>query len=474
MTKRTPLALGALCILLAFYTPGHQAHAATPAVPGTVATIAGGGLSTADGIPATDAAIRPWNVAVAPNGDIYFASDCRIRKVHGGTISTVAGTGTCGYTATPASALDSELGERLALAFDRTGDLFLADMANCTVDRVDASTGMLSIIAGGGSDTCYQIPLGDGGSAIAASVYWPSGIAIAPNGDVYIAEYGRCRVRRISDGVIETIAGDGSISPDLVVTGCPTTDTGDGGAAIDASLNWPQGLAIGPDGAIVVGTRCAIRRIADGIISTVAGTGTCAYGGASGPAATTSLDDIGWFALGASGAIFVGELPGDPDWCLVREIRDGVLTTVAGTPFPAITTDCPAAGDGGLARAAEFEPISLALDNAGNLIVADIGSGRLRVIYGADSDTDTDGDGYTDAAEIAIRADPNTYCGIMRADVRALGRVGIQDLSAIAQAYNLSIPPASGRLDQNADSRINILDLSRAAANYNRLVTACP
>jgi hypothetical protein len=128
-----------------------------------------------------------------------------------------------------------------------------------------------------------------------------------------------------------------------------------------------------------------------------------------------------------------------------------------------------------LSRDARFgEASALALDGQGNLYIGDGFNQRVRVIYGADSDADTDGDGYSDAAEIAIEEDPGTYCAIMRADVGLRGRVNILDLTEIASAFNEAIPPVSRRLDQNADARINILDLTLVASNYGRTVTACP
>jgi hypothetical protein len=320
-----------------------------------IITVAGGGAG-GDGGPATSAALSyPQGVALDSSGDLYIASeiDCRVRKVSGGTITTVAGTGTCGYAGDGGPATSANLNGPSGVAVEG-GDLFIADAGNCRVRKV--SGGTITTVAGTG--TCGYG--GDGGPATSASLNGPSGVAVE-GGDLYVAEFINCRVRKVSGGTISTVAGNGS---------CPYA--GDGGAATSASL-WPFGVALDSSGDLYIADalNCRVRKVSSGTITTVAGTGSCGYGGDGGPATSASLYWPSGVAVGSSGDLYIG----DQGSCRVRKVSGGTITTIAGTGT------CGYGGDGGPATSAGLaSPYGVALDSSVNLYIADAGNHRVRKV----------------------------------------------------------------------------------------------
>jgi GT2 family glycosyltransferase/sugar lactone lactonase YvrE len=185
------------------------------------------------------------DIVLAVDGD-YFVADsrnnriCRIDRPTGRTI-TIAGSGAGGFDGDRKQAAQASLHGPSGLAIARNGDLYVADTLNHRVRMVEQATGMIRTIAGTGAAGDPSLP-GDGGPAIAAHLSSPVGVALAPNGDVYIADTGHNRIRRVAaaTGIISTVAGDGL--PGVV---------GDGGPAIMARLAAPMGLAVVPAGKTV-------------------------------------------------------------------------------------------------------------------------------------------------------------------------------------------------------------------------------
>jgi sugar lactone lactonase YvrE len=181
-------------------------------VTGIISTIAGNGIAGygGDGGPATAAEINgPAGIAIDGKGDIYIADfgNHRIRMVNGsGIMTTVAGNGTAGYTGDGGSAASAELNYPSALDVDASGNLFIADYQNYRVRKVN-SAGLITTIAGTGTAGFS----GDGGSALTALIDTPTGIAIDSSGNVYIADWNNNRIRMVNpSGTIRTIAGGGS------------------------------------------------------------------------------------------------------------------------------------------------------------------------------------------------------------------------------------------------------------------------
>jgi GT2 family glycosyltransferase/sugar lactone lactonase YvrE len=185
------------------------------------------------------------DIVLALDGD-YFVADsrnnriCRIDRPTGRTI-TIAGSGAGGFDGDRKQAAQAALNGPSGLAIARNGDLYIADTLNNRVRMVEQATGMIRTIAGNGAPGDPS-SVGDGGPAVAAHLLNPVGVALAPNGDVYIADTGHNRIRRVAaaTGVISTVAGDGL--PGV---------TGDGGPAVLSRLAAPMGLAVVPTGKAV-------------------------------------------------------------------------------------------------------------------------------------------------------------------------------------------------------------------------------
>ncbi len=177
------------------------------------------------------------DIAVAPDGDVYIADarHNRIRQVvrSTGHIVTIAGSGAAGFDGDGGPAVSASLRSPSAVAVAHNGDVYIADTLNHRIRVIAHATGFISTIAGDGLTAGEH--QGDGGPALRAQLDHPAGLAVAPNGDLYVADTGHNLVRRISadNRTITTIAGDGR-----------TGSNGDGGPAIRASLAAPMGLAL--------------------------------------------------------------------------------------------------------------------------------------------------------------------------------------------------------------------------------------
>jgi sugar lactone lactonase YvrE len=255
-------------------------------------------------------------VAIDGAGNLFIADtgNGRIRRVDATThiITTVAGNGTSGFSGDGGPATAAELGGPYGVAIDRAGDLFIADYSNQRIRRVDATTHIITTVAGNGT---YG-STGDGGLATAAGLVGPVAVAIDGAGDFFIGDgYGN-RVRRVdaTTGIITTVAGNGT--PGF---------SGDGGPATAAELNYPADVAIDGAGALFItdtGNE-RIRRVdaTTGTITTVAGNGTFGFSGDCGPATAAQLDLPQGLALDAAGDLFIA------DWGnnRVRDVGGGTL-----------------------------------------------------------------------------------------------------------------------------------------------------
>jgi uncharacterized protein (TIGR03437 family) len=341
---------------------------------GTINTIAGtgGALFSGDGAAATLAGL---NVAVDVSadraGNLYIVDQFnhRIRKIaSNGTITTVAGTGVPGYSGDGAAAVNAQINTPTGVFADTAGNIYIAEPGNQRIRKVNPS-GIITTIAGNGSKG-YS---GDGGQATAASLFNAVRVAVDPSGNVVIADQSNHRIRRVTPaGIITTIAGNGAGTP------AAGAFSGDGGQATAASLNNPTALAITPAGVIYFADQFnqRIRKIAaDGTINTIAGNGTAGFAGDGGPALAASLNFPGGMALDASGNLYVND---DLNYRTRRISTSGTITTVAGNGVQGFS------GDGGLATAAELNGnFGATVDAAGNLYIADSTNNRIREVYGA-------------------------------------------------------------------------------------------
>ena len=309
-----------------------------------------------DGGPATNAMLSfPSSVAVDGTGNLFIRDEenLRVRRVApDGTITTVAPT----LSRTDPGGSYPAAG----LAVDGIGNLFIGE-----TDRVRrlASDGTITTVAGGGT---LAVSAADGGQATNALLTRVGGIATDAAGNLYIAEPGAFRVRKVTpDGIITTFAGIG-------VDGT----SGDGGPAIRAPLAWPIGVAVDGAGNVFIALGAnQIREVTpDGLIFTLAGNGKPCCSGDGGPATAAALA-VNAIATDSVGDLFVSEavLQG------IREITpDGVINTIAGCGGP-----CPSqySGDGGPATDARFSlTYGIAVDRVGNVYVVDTYNNVVRVL----------------------------------------------------------------------------------------------
>ena len=289
---------------------------------GNLSVVAGTGEKgfSGDGGPATDARFSGVRaVAVDPAGHLYIVdmNNHRVRRVDAatGVISTIAGTGEPGYNGDDIPATQAQLNRPSAIAIDASGNVIVADGRNSRLRRVDAETGIITTIAGNGTRGLT----GDGGLAIEAGMGNANGVALDKRGNIFFSDTSNDSIRRIDarTGIITTVAGNGV-----------RDFGGDGGPAIRASLSHPNGVAVDGKGNIFVadGHNFRIRRVhpRTGVISTIAGNGTNGYTGDGGPATEATLDDLGAILLDQDGSLLFGNFDA------VRRVdrRTRVITTV--------------------------------------------------------------------------------------------------------------------------------------------------
>jgi Bacterial Ig-like domain (group 3)/NHL repeat len=241
---------------------------------GQITTIAGSGVEGygGDNAAATSAYLdTPTGVAVDGSGNVYIADshNHRIRKVSGGTITTIAGTGAAGYSGDGGAATAAQLSLPTAVAVDSSSNLYIADTNNQRIREITGTT--ITTIAGDGE----ELYAGDGAAATSAVLDLPTGVAVDATGNVYIADRHNQRVRMISvGGTISTLAGSGAAS-----------FSGDGASATDATLFRPSSVSIDGVGNINIADtgNQRIRQVSGGTIATVVGNGQQGFGGDTGP-----------------------------------------------------------------------------------------------------------------------------------------------------------------------------------------------
>jgi RHS repeat-associated protein len=331
-----------------------------------VTRVAGTGdaSTSGDGGLAIDAMInKPIAVAVAPDGSIYIAehNGNRIRRIDpNGMISTVAGNGVFGSTGDGGLATEASLNNPTGIALGPDGSLYIADGAEPRVRKVDP-LGIITTVAGTGVIGFS----GDGGPAIAAEMKGIERITVGPDGSLYITDSANRRVRRVTpDGIIMTIAGSG-------VEG----SAGDGGPALLAELGDPSDVVIAPDGSLYIATDSGqrIRKVGpDGIITTIAGTGSVGPGGDGGPAILAQLSGPEGVGIGPDGSIYIADNNNER---IRRVSPDGIMSTVVGNGSTGFS------GDDGPAVAAQLSgPHSVAVGPNGVVYFTDDGNHAVRSV----------------------------------------------------------------------------------------------
>lgn len=333
---------------------------------GSISTIAGNGLANfgGDNGAATSAQLSvPDGVAVDNAGNVYISDflNNRVRMVSpAGVITTYAGNGLSGFSGDGGPATSAELSQPAGLVVDAAGNLYIADSNNSVVRKVTPA-GVISTVAGTGGSQGYS---GDGGAATSAKMMAPFGVAVDSSGNLYIADfYGWIRKVTASTGVIATLAGNGSIGY-----------SGDGGPATSAQFYYPVSVALDISGNVYVAdsNNGAVRMISNGTISTVAGKGVLSYMGDGGLATFAQFSQISSIVVDAQSNVYVADTGNQ----VIRLFPvGGIVTTIAGNGTPGYT------GDGGPAPQAEMNnPKAVAVTPSGNVYFADSANNSVRLL----------------------------------------------------------------------------------------------
>ena len=335
----------------------------------TIETIAGTGVQgfSGDGGPATRAELdNPFGVIRGPDGTIWFCeyTGQRVRRVDpDGIIHTVAGNGRKGYTGDGGPAAEASFNLPHEIRLDGPGNLYVADMANHVIRRIDGQSGIITTIVGNG----VRGYSGDGGPATDAQLDSPHSIQVGPDGQLYICDTGNhvIRIVDLQTGILTTFAGTGEPGP-----------TPDGSPISGTPLNGPRSLDFDPSGDLWLATREGNQifrfDLAAGTIQLVAGTGEKGASGNGGPARLAELSGPKGLTVDARGNIWIS----DTESHTLRMIDGGtgIIDIVAGTGEPGDGPDGVAL-DCGMNR-----PHGVFVNPDGSILIGDSGVHRLRLL----------------------------------------------------------------------------------------------
>ncbi len=347
----------------------------------TIETIAGTS-AVGDNGPATAALLaQAEGIAIDGVGNVYVADagDNRVRKISpSGIITTIAGNGFAGFSGDGGPAIAAQLNHPYGIALDVVGNVYVADLGNACVRRVD-TTGIITTIAGGGST---PVSATSGVVATTAKLTSPRNVAVDIGGNVYISDFDAQQVYQLSpSGLLTVLAGTGAAG-----------FSGDGGGATLAQISYPGGLATDANGNVYIAEsgNGNIRRVWRGAIATVA-TGITAPTGVALDVAgrvyvASSSATTGMHAPSTAGLtvelVAAMDVASNPAGVLflaaphtIQKLAGSSLTTIAGT------ANFAAYGDGGAAAAARLGgPVAIARDASGNLYIAEQGADRIRKV----------------------------------------------------------------------------------------------
>ena len=326
-----------------------------------ITTVAGGGTSIANGAPALSANLQgPFCPAIDSHGNLYFCSGGGFIKMvsTSGFVYNVAGSGMSGFGGDSGLATSARLAQLSGLAIDTAGNIFIADLGNARIRKVDATTGIITTYAGNG----VRNSLGDSGLATLASLV-PENVCTDRFGNVFVLD-SQSRVRKIdASGIITTIAGNGTVG-----------FTGDSGLATSAEIAESYGLCADIAGNVYIGCYGRIRKVevSTGIITTVAGNGNDFYIG-DGMHADSAQFDPYLIAVDLFGNLYIG-IPGATDRvCQINTAN--IFLRIAGNGIDGFS------GDGGPADSAKvYNPDGVVTDSCGNVYFADGTNHRIRKI----------------------------------------------------------------------------------------------
>lgn len=310
---------------------------------------------------------NPFGVIIGPDGNVYFCEylNHTIRKLNLKTGKTIviAGTGKAGYTGDGGPAISATFNLPHEIRFDRAGNMYVADMGNHAIRKIDTKSGNISTVAGTGA-AGYS---GDGGPAAKAQLRQPHSVQLDPQGNLLICDVGNHRIRRVdaATGIIDVFAGNGE-----------RKTTADGAPIKGTPLNGPRALDFDPQGNIYLalreGNQIFKLDAKQGTLHHIAGTGEKGYSGDGGPAKEAKLNGPKGVAWSRDGGIYIA----DTESHVIRRIdlKSGVITTVLGTGEK---------GDGpepDPLKCKLSRPHGVFVDKKGKLYVGDSESHRVRVV----------------------------------------------------------------------------------------------
>ena len=337
---------------------------------GIITTFAGTAVRgySGDGGPATQARLSgPTGIAVDADGTVYISDivNFRVRRVDpsSGNIDTYVGTGTAGYSGDGGQAAAAAIYNTWSLSLDASGNLYLADAGGGVIRKVTKVSGLINTVAGTRNIDPNSVSSGDGGPATAAQL-GAADLTFDTAGNLYIADWGFGRIRRIdgATGIITSVAGTSNSSYG-----------GDGGAATKAGLYYPKGIAVDAAGNLYIADvgNYRVRKVSalTGNISTIVGTGDASFSGDNGTPTKAQLSSPTFLALDTGGNLYIS----DTSNRRIRKVSatSGTINTVAGggTVFGT---------DGGQATASQIDPSGITVDAAGNIFFAE--SGHIRKV----------------------------------------------------------------------------------------------
>jgi cysteine-rich repeat protein len=264
-----------------------------------------GGTAEANGV----ALSRPYGITLDLWGNLYIADTGanRVRRIDAqtGVMTTIAGTGTYGLSGDGGPATSAAFRSPAAVAVDGLGHVYISDLENHRIRRIDAQTGIVTTVAGGGPGSGFGNFGGDGGLATSALLSVPYDIQVDGLGNLYIADSGNHRIRKVAveTGIISTVAGSG---PSGIGGG---GFSGDGGPATSARLSLPSGIFVDALNNLYIGDTMndRVRRVdgVTGIITTIAGNGSTGFSGDGGPATSATLNSPKKLAADEAGNVYV-------------------------------------------------------------------------------------------------------------------------------------------------------------------------
>jgi uncharacterized protein (TIGR03437 family) len=371
------------------------------------------GFSGDGGAPTSAQLDLPLGLALDSSGNLYIADSTnqRIRKISGGTITTVAGNGTGGYSGDGKAATSAELLYPSGVAVDSSGNIYIADTFNHVIREV-TTNGDINTIAGDNTGG-YT---GDTGAATAAELEFPTSVAVDSSGNVYIADSGNNVIREVSGGIINTVIG----------------------TVPNQQLNDPVSILLDGLGNLYIveqsGYKISKFNFAASTLTLVAGNGYIGYTGDNGPAVDAALDEPSGLALDANGYLYFC----DADNSVVRKISpSGIITTIAGTTIGGRITP-GYYGDGGPATSALLNfPRGIAVDAKGNVYIADTVNYAVRWLQPQTPAIATGG--VVNAASFTAQLSPGALASVFGSNFTGTGQDAIATLPLPSSLGGISV-----------------------------------